>query len=339
VVEFSSPAAAKLYFANSCCPGRVRLAVAERGYSLRYTDPEAMLAWCEAAAFNLPPSLPASEAGVLLAYLGNAHRVSCNFVEAEDFLQQALAVSPGDPLILEFYSALMKDTGRLATAAEFLSRASKMSRGQGDRFTPVIALLEFAVVLGEAGLPKRATDSVLEALELIGSMPDSDERERLARSGFQNLAKSLVDAGKPQAALWVVSLCKEGLLQGGELYRLRLDWLMADITGALGDLDNAVVMYKKVREQYTAPTQLRERALVTLDLARLLLKPRPVEAREEALSVWPILEGLGIARDAREAKLLAAVVEKGSEAALVELAAALRTKGLPWPSPGSNSRE
>jgi predicted DNA-binding ribbon-helix-helix protein len=65
------------------------------------------------------------------------------------------------------------------------------------------------------------------------------------------------------------------------------------------------------------------------------LKPKPLQAREEALSVWPILDALGIARDAREAQLLAKVVEKGSEAALIELSAALRLNGLPWRSAGA----
>jgi hypothetical protein len=162
------------------------------------------------------------------------------------------------------------------------------------------------------------------AVEIIGLLPESAERERLARTSLQNLAKCLVDAGKPEQALWILRLCREQLMLGGEFFCLRLDWLMADISGALGDMENAVTSYKQVRERYAALGQLREAALVTLDLARLLLKPRPLEAREEALSVWPILDKLGIARDAREAKLLAEVVEKGSEAALIELAAALR---------------
>lgn len=51
---------------------------------------------------------------------------------------------------------------------------------------------------------------------------------------------------------------------------------------------------------------------------------RPLEAREEALRIWPILDQFGIPPESREAKLLAEVVEKGSEAALIELAAALR---------------
>jgi len=65
--------------------------------------------------------------------------------------------------------------------------------------------------------------------------------------------------------------------------------------------------------------------LVTLDLARLLLKTQALRAREEALSVWPIFDALGIDRDAREAKLLAEVVETAAEAPLLELLAALRS--------------
>ena len=56
-------------------------------------------------------------------------------------------------------------------------------------------------------------------------------------------------------------------------------------------------------------------------------------ARQEALAVVPILDSLGIAPAARERKLLAKVVEKGSEAALLELTIALRLKTLAPPRP------
>lgn len=337
MVDFSSPAAARLFFANCSCSGRDRLAIAEHGFSLRYTDPAAMLAWCEAAAVNLPSSIPPNEAGLLIAHLANAHRVTCNFREAEIYFRQALAAAPADPLVLHFYATFMKETGQLATAAEFLRRAG--TAGVGDHRTLIISLMEFAVVLSESGLPDRAAESVRGALDILGLMPASEERERLARVGLQNLAKCLVDAGKPLDALWILKLCRERLLLGGEFFRLRLDWLMADIAGALGDIDNAVASYREVRQRYAALGQLREGALVTLDLARLLLKPRPVEAREQALSVWPILDGLGIARDAREAKLLAEVVEKGSEGALIDLAAALRALARSSGTPPAISRD
>ena len=68
--------------------------------------------------------------------------------------------------------------------------------------------------------------------------------------------------------------------------------------------------------------------MVTLDLARLLLKLQPFQARQEALSVWPILDSLGIDRDAREAKLLTLVVETGAEAPLIELSTAIRSSAL-----------
>jgi tetratricopeptide (TPR) repeat protein len=341
VVEFSSPAAARLFLANSSVSGRVRLALAERGFSLRFTDPAAMLAWCDAAAVNIPLTLPGVEAARLLAHLGNAHRVNCNLGEAETYLRQAQAIAPADPMVLDFYAGLLKDKGQLETAAEFLRRAAGFRRVAKDRFLLARTLLQTSMVHSEAGFPERAVDNALSALDIIGLLPEGEERERLARAGFHNLAKALVDAGKPQEATWVVKHCKNGFRLGDEAFCLKTDWLMADIAGAFGEIDNAVKIYEEVRERFTALGKLREVALVTLDLARLLLKPRPLRAREEALSVWPILDGFGIARDAREAKLLADIVEHGSEAALVELAAALRSAslsrrspGLPLPGPG-----
>lgn len=324
-MEFSSPGAARLFLANSSSTGPDRLAIAERGYSLRFIDPAAMLAWCEAAAVNLPPSIPASDSGLLLAHLGNAHRVSCNFQKAEIYLRQAHAAAPDNPRILEFYASLLKDKRELHEAAAFLSRAATLRRGSGDNAGHAKTLLNSSLVLDEAGFPDQAADGALGALEILGLLPPSEERERLARAGFQNLAAYLVHGGKAREALWVVNQCKDGLILGGEVFRLRVDWLTAQIVGALGEVESAVASYEEVRRRFGAHGLWQEVALVTLDLARLLLKPQPLRAREEALSVGPILESLGIAPDAREFKLLAEVVETGAELPLVQLYAAIRS--------------
>lgn len=265
---------------------------------------------------------------MLLAHLGNAHRVSCNFQEAEAYLRQAVATAPSEPLILEFYASLQKDRRQLGKASAFLRRAAKLRRCAGDNPGFITTLLQSALVLDEAGFPDQAADAVLNAIEIVGELPESRERERLARAAFQNLATYLVNAGRAQEALWVFMNCKEGLMLGGEVFRLRVDWLMADIAGALGQVDTAVALYEQVREHFVELGHSQEVAVVTLDLSRLLQETRPIQAREEALKVEPILDALGIDRDARERKLLAEVVESGSEAALVELAAALRSNGL-----------
>ena len=328
MVEFPSPGAARLYFANSACSGHDRLAVAEHGFSLRFTDPAAMLAWCEAAAVNLPSSLPASEAGRLLGHLGNAHRVCCNFSEAEIYLQQAQEAAPADPLILEFYASLKKDRRQLSAATTFLSRAANLRRGSGDNIGHIKTLLNSSLVLDEAGFPGQAAEGTLAAIEIIGSLPPSEERERLARAGFQSLATYLVNSGQAQEALWVVRRCKERLLMGGEVFGLRIDWLMADIAGALGELESAVLTYQEVRQSFIDLGHSQEVAVVTLDLARLLLKSHPQQAQQEAQSIWPIFDALGISRSSREAKLLTEVIETLAEPPLVELSAALRCSTL-----------
>jgi len=317
-----------LFLANSSYTFRDRLAVAERGYSLRYTDPAAMLAWCEAAAVNFPETISPSERGILLGHLGNAHRVLCNFTEAEAHLRQAHAAAPDNPQILEFYASFMKDKRFLASATEFLARAAALRRGSGDNTGHSKTLLNSSLVLDEAGFSDQAAESTLGALEIIGTLPPTEERERLARAGFQSLATYLVNAGMPEGALWVVKSCKDHLMEGGEVFRLRVDWLLADIAGAFGEVESAEAGYQAVRESFAELGHSQEVAVVTLDLVRLLLESQPDRARQEALSVWPVLDGLGISRDSREAKLLTEVVETGAEAALVELSTALRSSTL-----------
>jgi hypothetical protein len=81
--------------------------------------------------------------------------------------------------------------------------------------------------------------------------------------------------------------------------------------------ESAVVTYQKDRKCFAALGHSQEVAVVTLDLARLLLGSDPQRAKEEALSVAPILEELGIGSESREAKLLAEVArheQDGAEA-------------------------
>lgn len=169
---------------------------------------------------------------------------------------------------------------------------------------------------------------MLCALEIIGSLPPTNERERLAVVAFQNLALYLVNAGKAEEALWVIKTCKNRLASGGEIACLKTEWLLADIVGALGEIDSAVVTYEEVRGRFVELGLSQEVALITLDLSRLLLKPQPLRVRKEALSIRPIFEELGIDRNSREWKLLDEVIETGAESALVELSAALRSNAL-----------
>jgi Tfp pilus assembly protein PilF len=287
-----------------------------------------MLAWCEAAVVNLPDFMPEPERGLLIGHLGNAHRVSCNFTEAEIYLRQAHALAPDNPQILEFYASFMKDRRHLDSAAEFLARAAALRRGSGDYTGHSKTLLNSSLVLDEAGFPSQAADAALGAIDLVGTLPPTEERERLARAAFQSLATYLVNSGRPQEALWVIRSCRDRLMLGGQIFRLRIDWLLADIAGALGENESATAAYEAVRASFAELGHSQEVAVVTLDLARLLLGSEPNRARQEALSVWPILDSLGLARDSREAKLLDEVIKTGAEAPLVELSTALRSSTL-----------
>lgn len=91
-------------------------------------------------------------------------------------------------------------------------------------------------------------------------------------------------------------------------FDLKVDWLLARISSALGDDAGARETYVTVRERFAAEKMLQECALISLDLASHLLPTSPLEARAEVAYVGPILTELGISEDAQEFKLLRSIL-------------------------------
>jgi hypothetical protein len=87
-----------------------------------------------------------------------------------------------------------------------------------------------------------------------------------------------------------------------------MDWLLARISGALGD-ESARDAFVAVRERCAAEKMLQEGALISLDLARHLLSTSPLEARAEVALVGPILAQIGIPDDSQEVRLLNEILD------------------------------
>jgi Flp pilus assembly protein TadD len=307
-LRFREPEAAALYFRNQPGTVRERLSLAEHGFSLRYTDPKAMRAWCDAALIGLPPETDASTAAILHGYAGNAHRVVGELTSAEEHLTRALSLAPGEPRLLEFKASLLYDLHRLDEAAEVLSKAAALRSRQIDPFAQTATLLQTAMVLDQSRKPDAAADVVLSAIKTLGDQPATRLGEELLRTALQNLALYLTDAGRPEAALRVIRHSRPLLVQAGKRFELRMDWVLARIAGALGEA-SAREAFVQVRERCAAEQMLQEVALISLDLARHLLSTSPLAARAEVALVGPILAQIGIPEDSQEVQLLHRILE------------------------------
>lgn len=307
-LRFRDPEAACLYFRNQPGTARERLALAEHGFSLRFSDPAAMRGWCDAALVGLPSATDAHTVALLHGYAGNAHRVVGDFTSAEHLLNKALSLCSAEPLLLEFKASLLYDLRRLAEASEALSEAAALRRQQNDPLRLASTLLQSAMVLELVGHPEEAASVALSAVRTIAGQAPSKKGEEVLRTALQNLASYLTSAGRPAEALRVLRQSRPLLAGGGYNFVLRVDWLLARICSALGDDAGARETYVAVRERFAVEQKLQEVALISLDLARHLLSTSPLEARAEVACVGPILSQLGIPEDSQEFRLLRSIL-------------------------------
>lgn len=333
-MRFKDSEAATFYFRNRPGTAAERLAVAEHGFSLRYRDPAAMRAWCNAALVGLPPETDAKTAAALHGYAGNAHRVLGEFESAEALLNRALTLDPGEPRLLELKASLLHDLHRLKEASDTLSQAAALRSKQQDPLLHATILLKNAMVLDLAETPEDAASVVLKAVGIIGDHSASDKGEELLRTGVQNLALYLTNSGRPREALQILRHSQALLTHGGTRFEIRREWILARIAGALGE-ESARGAFEAVRERCAKERMLQEVALISLDLARHLLEASPLAARAEVAVVGPILAEIGIPEDSQEVRLLNRILEATQPDVdlLCELSRLLYRQRKFWASP------
>jgi tetratricopeptide (TPR) repeat protein len=333
-MRFKDPEAAVLYFRNRPGTAAERLAVAEHGFSLRYRDPVAMRAWCDAALVGLSPETDAKTAAILHGYAGNAHRVVGEFESAEALLNRALALDPGEPRLLELKASLLHDLHKLKEATKALSQAAALRDKQEDPLLHAATLLQNAMILDVAETPTEAASVAQKAVGIIADHAASAKGEELLVSGLQNLALYLTNSGRPREALRVLQHSRLFLARGGIRAEVRVEWILARIAGALGE-KSARWAFVAVRERCAEERMLQEVALISLDLARHLLTASPLEARAEVALVGPILAEIGIPEDSQEVRLLHRILEATQPDVdlLCELSRLLYRQRKFWASP------
>jgi tetratricopeptide (TPR) repeat protein len=333
-MRFKDSEAAALYFRNRPGTAAERLAVAEHGFSLRYRDPVAMRAWCDAALVGLPPEADAKTAAMLHGYAGNAHRVVGEFESAEALLNRGLVLDPGEPRLLEFKASLLHDLHRLKEACAALSQAAALRDKQQDPLLHAATLVQNSMILDRAELWDEAASVVLKAVRIIADHSPSKEGEELLRSGLQNVALYLTNSARPREALQVLQHSRLFLARGGIRAEVRVEWILARIAGALGE-ESARGAFEAVRERCAGERMLQEVALISLDLARHLLEMSPLEARAEVAVVGPILAEIGIPEDSQEVRLLKKILEATQPDVdlLCELSRLLYRQRKFWASP------
>ena len=213
--------------------------------------------------------------GYTLAALCNAERVCNDFPAAEAAFARAeplwIEGEPGDPGLLNralvpwIEAALHRAHRRFREALKAIDLALSLDNGElrGK------ILISKARILETLGDPEGSTAALMEAAPLI----DADQEPRDALSLRYNLLVDLYALERFEEAAGRISEVRSLAERLGEALDLtRLVWLEGCLAAGLGRSADAEAAFEQVRRRFHTEELAFDYALVSLDLALLLLK-------------------------------------------------------------------
>jgi tetratricopeptide (TPR) repeat protein len=254
-------------------------------------------------------------------HLANAFRITNDLRQAEEALRKAEEHHErgGEDAylgaeILGFKSSLRNAQGRHMEAAALLDPAIRIYREAKDRHREGRTIIKKASSLSYAGRNAHAIRLVRRGLAKI----DIFEEPRLLVFARHNLIGYLNEVGRHEEALRSLSETRGLYLQLGERSTLvRLRWLEGKILRELGRTDEAEAAFREVRDELIGLGLGLDAALVSLDLAMILLERGDSgELKRLAAEMIPVFES----RDDHQKALAAFLLfQKAAEAEQVTL--------------------
>jgi tetratricopeptide (TPR) repeat protein len=229
--------------------------------------------------------------------LGNACRVNDDLPGAERHLARAWRFARRgtgdrqlDLRLRDLEASLLTARHRYPEAIAALDEVKRRNLARGDRHAAGRAMITKALCLSYAGRP----DDALAALDEAEALIDPAHEPEILSLAAHNRLSVLADAGRFEAALKVLERHRPLLEQGGRLDRCKLLLYEGRIAAGLGRLGRAENAFRRAREGFAEAGLRGHQALVSLDLATLvLLQGRSPEAHDlslEALRVFAELE-------------------------------------------------
>lgn len=248
----------------------------EESLRLAPNQPRESLAWAKLAV-RLAELVDSNNElqGNAWAALTNAHRVCNDLPAAREARARARKLwedgEPGDPGLLNkallpwIEAALHRDERDFPLALKRIGEALELDSGElrGK------ILLTKAYIHNTLDEPEASTAAILEAIPLI----DTEREPRLVLIVLNNLIGDLIHLGRAEEArqrLPEARWLAERL--GGELDLVRVSWYEARVADAIGNLAEARERFERVRSAFDKPELIYDHALVTMELATVLLK-------------------------------------------------------------------
>ncbi len=244
------------------------------------------------------------------AHLGNARRVCGDLRGADEAFSmsdpwwEAGDEGAGDALgygpdILALKATLRRDQRRFPEALTLLDRAlAEYLQGDPehrDRHLAGRVLVKKAYVLTQMGEPARSILTLREAEGLV----DPGRDPRLLLCLRHNLLDNLASAGRFAEARELLpeveALCRSA---GSRLDEIRLRWVAGRIAAGLGDRTAARQAFDGARREFAARGMAYDAALVSLELAVLLIeRGETAEVRELAEEIAEIFRARDVHRE------------------------------------------
>lgn len=247
------------------------------------------------------------------AYLGNGYRIGGKLTTAVQALAKGVRLlsdrgraSEVRAEVLALQSSLRRDERRFQEATLAAFEAAALYEKLGRRETAVLTALVGALALAESGDVDQARRKLQR---LLTRLPG---RSRGGRTHFyllQNLAHTLILADRPEEAAALLPEVRELSLQlvDEPLTHTRTGWLEGRVQAQLGQPRLAEATFRNVQRVFLAAGSPYDAALVSLDLAALLIEEgQSRQAAELARDLVPIFRSRGVHREAMAAGMLVA---------------------------------
>ncbi len=261
--------------------------------------------------------------GYTLGFLANAQRVSNDMPAAEKTFARAWklwkAGAGSDQGLLAEWRLLDREASLCRAQRRFGEALNRLDRAlaAAPRRSAGRILMNKAVTLEQMGEAERAIEALREAAPLV----DGRRESRLLFGLRFNLVVNLCHLGRyMEAEALLPEVQGLALALRKELDLVRVVWLKGKIAAGLGRGQEARISFEQVRREFTAREMAYDCALVTLELAALLLDQghaRDVRSLAEEM-LW-IFQTQGVHREALAALQVFCDAAR-REAASVELA-------------------
>lgn len=244
------------------------------------------------------------------AHLGNARRVLTELRSAEEAFRRAEdyweagsgGCLPYLPVLQRLRATLFFEQRRFGEAIDLFRAAKEIYRQEGDSHETGKLLVKEARVLEEMGdLP-----GALDLLTTSESLIDAQREPRLALCVCHNVVLCLANLGRHEEAGALLPEVRELSRElGNHLDLVRLRWMEGRIAEGLGQSAEAEEIFREVRTAFIEQGIGYDVALVSMDLALLLLhQERHAEIRKLAEEMVHLFQSQDVHREALAALAL-----------------------------------